>query len=257
MSRIITIAGQKGGAGKSVTAVNLATSFSLFEKKTLLIDYDPQGCSTRWIGVNELGNSVTITSVLTAKVRFKEALLKTEFNYLDVIPSDFNLFQAALKLSRKKENEKILKLLLKEVKDEYEYIIIDTPSSYEFLFISAVTAADYLLMCATPTQNSAFDFEYLLKTLKYIKLVRNTHINIAGVLFNRCDNNEQIDQFIKTQEINDFKSMVLNTYIPEDEIIEKSIRQNVPAVLEDIKSSAVQSYLNAAKEIHDILTKGV
>ncbi len=251
MGKIITIAGQKGGTGKSVTAVNLATSFALFEKKTLLIDCDPQGCSTQWLGLSDMDYAVDITSVLSAKARFKDAVLKTEFNYLDMMPSHFNLFQVALKLSKTPGNEKALGLLLKDVEDEYEYIIIDTPSSYDFLSISAMTAAHGLLVCMTPGQNSVADFQYILKMIKYIKTVHDVSLKIIGVLFNRCQSKEEIQNFLEIQGLADIKSMVLSSFIPEDEAILQSIQLKVPAALNDIDGLAAQAYLNVAKEMHN------
>ena len=228
MSKIITIAGQNGGAGKSVTAVNLATAFALYERKTLLVDFDPKGSATRWAGPDGIEGALSITTVLTAKSLIRETVSHTQFNFLDIIPSDFDLFQAGLKLSKIKGNENILKLLLKEMKNEYDLILIDTPSSFEFLFISAVLAADELLVCMSPDTGCLHDYENLLKTVKYVKLVHDHTVNIAGLLFNRCDNKEKIDQLIKHNEIDgDIESRILKTVVPRDDTIEKSIRLNM------------------------------
>ncbi|MFH2060037.1 MAG: ParA family protein [Pseudomonadota bacterium] len=249
MSKIITIAGQKGGTGKSVTAVNLATSFALLEKNTLLIDCDPQGCSTQWAGISDLDYPCDIASVLSAKAKFTEAIVKTEFHYLDMIPSGFHLFQAALKLSKTPGNEKILGLFLKDVEEIYEYIVIDTPSSYSFLSISAMAAANYLLVCMTPDQNSSQDFLYLLKMVKYIRTVHKVPLKIYKVLFNRCKDHEQIHTFLLNQGLSDIEPMVCKSFIPEDENIKQSIQLKVPAALHDIKSPAAEAYLSVAKEI--------
>ncbi len=110
MGKIITIAGQKGGTGKSVTAVNLAASLALFEKSTLLIDCDPQGCATQWCGIMNIDYNCDITSVLSGRSRLTDAIVKTQINYLDMMPAGFALFQVALKLAKKSANEKILRL---------------------------------------------------------------------------------------------------------------------------------------------------
>jgi len=250
MSKIITIAGQKGGTGKSATAVNLATSLALFEKNTLLIDCDPQGCSTQWCGVMDLGYNCDITSVLSGRTKFIDAVIKTQINYLDMLPAGFNLFKLALKLAKKPGNEKILRLLLKDVKDEYEYIIIDSPSSYSFLSVTAMTAADWLLVCMSVQHNSVEDFHCLLRMVKYIRTTHNVPLKIAGLLFNRCETKEDILSFIENQNLSNIKQMIYNTFIPDDDNIKRSIDLKIPIALHDIKSPAAEAYLTFAKEMH-------
>ncbi|MBU8911206.1 MAG: ParA family protein [Desulfobacterales bacterium] len=250
MGKIITIAGQKGGAGKSVTAVNLATSLALLEKNTLLIDCDLQGCSTQWCGINGLDYNYDLASVLSGQAKITDAVIKTKVNYLDVIPAGFNLFQVALKLAKNHENEKILRLFLRDIKDEYEYIIIDPPSSYGFLSVTAMTAADWLLVCMSVHHNSVEDFHCLLQAVKYIRTTHKVPLKIAGCLFNRCETKEDVPSFLEDQALPDIKQMVYDTFIPEDDNIKKSIDLKIPAALHDIKSPAAEAYLSFAKEIH-------
>ncbi|CCK81604.1 ParA family protein [Desulfobacula toluolica] len=249
MSKVITIAGQKGGTGKSVTAVNLATSFALIEKKTLLIDCDPQGCSTKWCGVKKFDYNCDISLVLSGRAKFTDAVVKTEFQYLDIMPAEFNLFQVALKLGKYPGNEKILRLLLKNVEDKYEYIIIDSPSSYSFLSITAMTAADWLLVCMSVHHSSVEDFHCLLRLVKYIRTTHDVPLKIAGLLFNRCETKQDILSFIENQSLSDIKPMVYNTFIPLDESINRSIDLKIPAALHEIKSPAATAYLEFAGEI--------
>ena len=169
MGQIITIAGQKGGTGKSVTAVNLAASFALFEKKTLLVDCDPQGCSTRWCSIRDKDYSCDIASVLSARATVVNAIQKTHLDCLDIMPAGFTLFQVALKLAKHPGNEKLLRLFLKDVEDKYEYIIIDQPSSYGFLSVAAMAASDSLLVCMSVHNSCLEDFHNLLKMVKYIR----------------------------------------------------------------------------------------
>ena len=110
MGKIITIAGQKGGTGKSVTAVNLAASFALFEKKTLLIDCDPQGCSTQWSGISNKDYNCDISYILSGRAKVVEAIVTTQLDYLDIMPAGFTLFQVALKIAKNPGNEKLLRL---------------------------------------------------------------------------------------------------------------------------------------------------
>lgn len=250
MSQKITIAGQKGGTGKSVTAVNLATSFALLEKNTLLIDCDPQGCATQWCGIKDLDYNCDITSVLSAKAKFTDAVVKTQCHYLDIIPAGFDLFQVALKLSKTSENEKILRLFLQDVEDAYDYIILDTPSSYSFLSIAAMTAADWLLVCMSVQHNCFEDFHCLLRMVRYIRTAHTIPLKIAGLLFNRCKTKEEIRSFMTNQNLSDVEKMVYDAFIPEDETIKISTGLKIPAALHDIKSPAACAYLNAAREMH-------
>jgi len=250
MSKIITIAGQKGGTGKSITAVNLAASLALFEKHTLLIDCDPQGCATQWCGIRNEDYNFDITSVLSGRARVKDAIVKTQIKYLDMMPAEFALFQAALKLAKNPGNEKILRLFLKDVKDEYDYIIIDSPSSYNFLSISAMTTADWLLVCMSVHHNSVEDFHCLLRLVKYIRTTQKVPLKIAGVLFNRCGTKDEILSFLENQDLLDIKPMVYETFIPEDDSIKSAIDSKHPVALYDIKSPAAAAYLSFAKEMH-------
>jgi chromosome partitioning protein len=253
MSKILTIAGQRGGTGKSVTAVNLATSFALLEKNTLLIDTDPQGCATHWCGIKDVDYTYNIASVLSAKVKFTDAIVKTEFSYLDIMPAGFNLFQVAMKLAKHPGNEKLLGLFLKDVEKEYDYVVIDAPSSYGFLSIMAMTAASWLLVCMSILQSSTEDFHGLLRCVKYIRTVHHIPLKIAGLLFNRCETMEEILGFLDYHFLSDAKQMVFNNFIPDDDKIRKSIDRKIPAALHDIKGPAASAYLNLAKEIHFFL----
>ncbi|MBT3387218.1 MAG: ParA family protein [Desulfobacula sp.] len=250
MSKIITIAGQKGGTGKSITAVNLATSLALLGKKTLLIDCDPQACSTQWCGIKDLDYKCDITSVLSGRAKVIDAVVRTRINGLDIMPARFNLFQVALKLSKNSGNEKILRFFLKDIEDEYAYIIIDSPSSYSFLSVTAMTAADWLLVCMSAQHNSIEDFYSLLQMVQYIRTTHNVPLKIAGLLFNRSETKKQIEFFMENQNLSDVKELVYNTFIPNDVAIQKSMELKIPVVLHDIKSPAAKAYLSAADELH-------
>lgn len=254
MSKIIIIAGLKGGTGKSVTAINLATSFALFEKKTLLIDCDPLGCSTQWCGLKDSDYNCDIASVLSGRACVIDALVKTQCNYLDIMPAGFNLFQVALKLSKKSENEKILRLLLKDIENKYDYIIIDPPSSYSFLSITAMTAADWLLVCMSDRFNTIQEFHSLLRVVKYVRKTHNVPLKIAGFLFNKSKAKEEIQSFIENQNLSDIKQMVYETFIPEDDTIKRSIDLKTPVAFYDIKSPAAEAYLSVANEMHFFFT---
>ncbi len=250
MTNIITIAGQKGGTGKSITAVNLATSLALFGKRTLVIDCDPQACSTQWCGIKDLDYKNDITSVLSGRSNVKDAIVKTRTNSLEIMPAGFNLFQVAMKLAQNSGNEKILRFFLKDVEGAYDYIIIDSPSSYSFLSVTAMTAADWLVVCMSVQQNSIRDFHCLLRMVKYIRENHDAPLKIAGLLFNLCETTEEIESFIENQNLSDVKELVYNTFIPKDTAIKKSTELKIPVLLHDIKSPAAKAYLDAAEELH-------
>jgi chromosome partitioning protein len=254
MSKIITIAGQKGGTGKSITAVNLAASFALFEKKTLLIDCDPQGCSTQWTGISKKDYNCDIASILSGRSKVVDAIVNTNLDYLDIIPAGFTLFNVALKLAKNPGNEKLLRLFLQDIQDTeqygYEYIIIDPPSSHSFLSVSAMTASDFLLVCMSAQYNCLEDFHGLLKMVKHIKANHKVHLKIAGFLFNRCETKKQIKTFLTNHKLLGIEQMVFDNFIPEDDNIQKTIDLKVPVLLNDIKSKAATAYLNFAQELH-------
>nr|NJM03824.1 ParA family protein [Desulfobacula sp.] len=255
MSTILTISGQRGGTGKSVTAVNLASSLALLEKNTLLIDTDPQGSATHWCGIRQTDYAGDLASVLSARVKFTDAVVRTEFKYLDIMPSGFNLVQVAAGLAKHSENEKLLRLFLTDVEKDYDYIIIDPPSSYGFLSMMAITAADRLLICMPIPQTRAEDFPDLLRCVKYIKTRHQIPLKIAGLLFTRCESKEARLSFIRSRGLSDANRLIFNTFIPEDDKIEEVINMKIPAALHDIKGPAASAYLNLAREVHSFFNK--
>ena len=249
MSKVLTISGQKGGSGKSVTALNLAASLALYEKKTLLIDCDPQGSATQWSGIKSLGYLFNLSSVLSGKVTIIEAIAKTEFNYLDILPAGFDLFQVASKLAGTIANEKIVRLFLEDIEPEYDYIIIDCPSSYGFLSVAALTAADWLIIAMCPRHNCLEDFHCLLKLIKYVRDTHETPLKIASILFNRCKINTEIKRFLADQKMSELNDLVSKTFIPEDGAVKRAIDKKLPLVLYDVKCPAASAYLSFAKEM--------
>jgi len=249
------MAGQKGGTGKSVTAVNLAASLALSGKKTLLIDCDPQGCATQWCGIKDLDYPCDITSVLSGRAKVMDAIVNTQVKNLDIMPAGFNLFQVALKLAKNSGNEKILRFFLKDVEDTYAYIIIDSPSSYSFLSVTAMTAADWLLVCMCPHHNAIEDFHCLLRMVTYIRTTHDVPLKIAGLLFNQCETEKQVASFLENQNLLDVKKLVYPVFIPSDNAIKKAMALKIPVALYDIKSPAAEAYLKVAEEMHFFFNK--
>lgn len=213
------------------------------------MDGDPQASATQWSGIKAVEASPDLSSVLSGKATIMDAIANTEFNCLDILPAGFNLFPVASKLAKRVSNEKILRLFLEDIEADYDYIIIDAPSSYGFLSVAALTAADWLIIAMCPRYNSVRDFRCLLQLIKYIRDTHETPLKIVNILFNRCKTDREIDQFLIDQDLSETKSLVSDTFIPEDETVNSAIASKMPLALYDIKSPASSAYLSFAKEM--------
>lgn len=255
MTKIITMTGQRGGSGKSVAAVNIAASLAVLEKKTLLIDCDPQAKTTEWSGITSTASGNDLARVFEGKTTINKAIHNTQLGYLDIIPAGFDLFPISLKLSIRPENQKVLKLLLSEVSDTYEYIIIDPPSSFNYLSMTAMTAADFLLVSVCPGMFSKKDLQLLLAAIKHIHIVHEISLTIAGFLNNRCRQDEPMDTFLTSNPMEAFKNLILRQSIPEDPTVNKALDAGLPVSLHRFKCPAASAYLFVAKEIDLVFNK--
>jgi chromosome partitioning protein len=254
MSKNITITGQRGGTGKSMTAVNLAASLALMEKRTLLIDVDPQKSATDWSGIKNKTYVRDISSVLRGRVPISEAILDTELSFLDVLPSRFELFKAEAQFRKNPENIKMLRLILEEVASEYDYIIIDPPSSYGFLSLMGLAAADWLLVSMSLPHGSFDDLHCLLHVVKDLKSFHKLPLKIAGILFNQCQSKKDLEAFLEKQSLTDAKGLVFDNFIPNDDFIRKAIELKIPAALHNVKYPGAAAFLNFAREIDSFLS---
>lgn len=246
---IISIANQKGGVGKTTTAVNVAASIAVSERKTLLIDLDPQCNATTGFGISYNNLDEHIYHVLIGNKGIKEVIRKTEIPFLDIAPSHPDLIGAEIELLDVEEREYALKTRLQEIRDTYKFIFIDCPPSLGLLTLNALTASDSVII---PLQCEYFALEglaLLLRTINVIQRRLNPGLKILGILLTMFDRRNNLS-FRVWEEVNKcFNDGVFKTVIPRNVKLSESPSYGKPALLYDISSKGAESYLQLASEI--------
>ena len=249
MGRVIAITNQKGGVGKSTTAINLASCMSELEKKVLIIDIDPQGNTTSGLGLdkNELNNS--IYDLLIGNCKIDESILSLEYPKLDIIPSNIDLSGAEIELFELDDKEYRLKNAVSTVKDNYDYIFIDCPPSLSMLTINALTAADGLLI---PLQCEYYALEGLALLTNTISLVNeslNPDLVIDGVLFTMFDSRTNLANQVIDNVKENLNASIYETVIPRNVRLAEAPSYGLPINLYDPRSTGAESYRKLAQEI--------
>jgi chromosome partitioning protein len=248
MSRILTIANQKGGVGKTTTAVNLAASLAAAEHRTLLIDVDPQGNAGSALGVRRDDSEKSIYEVLLDGLPLEEAVRKTELKFLDLVPASKHLVGAEIELAAIEGRESRLKRAVDAIAGSYEYVIIDCPPSLGLLTVNGLVAAKGVVI---PLQCEYYALEGLADVLKTIELVRasaNPELQVDGIVLTMFSPNNLANQV--AEEIRrTFADQVFKTVIPRNVRLSEAPSHGKPILLYDVASKGCQSYLELAREV--------
>ncbi len=249
MGKVISIANQKGGVGKTTTSINLAASLAAIEHSTLLIDIDPQNNSTSGLGIESKSVEKSVYELLVEGLPVDDVIMKTDLPYLELVPSHINLVGAEIEIIDRASRERILEKAVAPIRDKYDFIIIDCPPSLGLLTINALTASDSVLI---PVQCEYFALEGLGQLLNTIKIVRqhlNRSLEIEGVALTMYDNRTRLSAQVSDEVKRYFGEKVFDTLIARNVRLAESPSFGKPALLYDSVSTGSQNYLALAREI--------
>ena len=250
MARVVAIANQKGGVGKTTTAINLGASLAVAEQRTLIIDIDPQGNATSGLGVDRRDSLPTIYDVLVGEKPVEEcARRNVHFPFLSLVPSNRDLVGAEIELVDRPGRERLLAEALESIEDEYDYVLVDCPPSLGLLTLNTLTAADSVLI---PIQCEFYALEGLSQLLNTVRLIQrglNPKLEIEGVLLTMYDRRLNLSKQVADEARGYFGAKVFETSIPRNVRLAEAPSFGQPIVTYDVLSAGAQSYLSVAEEL--------
>ncbi len=249
MGKVIAIANQKGGVGKTTTAINLGASLAVLEYRTLIVDADPQANTTTGLGFDLRNIKTHLYSLITSSMQPQKAILKTPIEGLDLIPSHTDLVGAEVEFIDYENREKLLKRVIDEVRDDYDFILIDCSPSLGLMTVNALTAADSVII---PIQCEYFALEGLGKLLETIRIIQaglNPDLHIEGILLTMYDKRLNLSRQVAEELKKHFGEIVFDTVIHRNTRLAEAPSHGKPVIFYDASSKGAKDYLNLAREL--------
>ena len=249
VANIISIVNQKGGVGKTTTAVNLATILAIMQKKVLLVDIDSQGNTSSGLGIPQSDRKITSYQILCGLNTISDAIMSTEIPNLSIITANTNLAAVEIELARSNDNEKVLKNALTETIEEFDYVIIDCPPSLNLLTLNALVCCREVIIPMLCDFYSLEGLSHLLKTIEVVEKKLNPRIKIGGILFTMYDKRNRLTEQVEQDVRSCLGNMVFETTIPRNVRLSEAPSHGKAAIIYDYKCSGSRAYIDLAKEI--------